>query len=134
MPYQGQDRRCSSYDRRTDSTCPMNESQAGELLDSHKKFVDIVYKLDKQIELLNQSSIAKDSDHEKRLKAIEENQACIIKNMQEYKKYLFAGSVVLSVLASIGAAIWALWDSRAEVANGIKEFIGVGSNDGSDRS
>ena len=66
----------------------MNESQAIELLDSHKKFVDIVHKLDKQIELLNQASIAKDSDHEKRLKSIEENQACIIKNMQEYKKYL----------------------------------------------
>lgn len=125
MPYQGPERRRSDCDRRTDGTCPMNESQANELLDSHKQFVGLVYKLDKQLELLNQSSIAKDADHEKRLKAIEDSQAYIIKNMQEYKKYLFAGSVVLSVLASIGAAIWALWDSRGDIADAIRNFIGI---------
>ncbi|MCP5244857.1 MAG: hypothetical protein H6937_02355 [Burkholderiales bacterium] len=112
-------------ERRSYSECPINREQAKELLASNRELREIITRMDKNVALHNQRSDIKDADHEKRLQAIEENQTCIIKNMREYKKYLFAGSVVLSVLASIGAAIWFVWDSRGEIAESIRSFIGI---------
>lgn len=88
-------------ERRRSSECPINELQAAQLLQNDKDLQKSITEVKELILLLQQHKTIQDQHFCSRLRLIEAKQTDIIATITEYKKYVFAAAVIISLVSGV---------------------------------